>query len=136
MSELDHAEKFPLSFTAFKQEIKDKQFVITEDEPMTYEFMVGNYLNWFLHKTGYESKLKEQSETIESMKGLIKELVEVLEVSNSYIKGQIMFRGENVRQLDGSVKWELLPTFVKGVSDKIISVLSKNKELIESIKGE
>jgi hypothetical protein len=60
------------------------------------------------HK-GLQSKLKEQSETIESMKGLVKELVEALELSSN----------------SGSI-----------CSKYSHKVLSKNKELIEKLKGE
>jgi hypothetical protein len=61
MTPQEHAEKFPLSYTAFKLESRKQERVMVGSESfedaLAYE--AGDYLAWFLKKSQLEQKLAE-----------------------------------------------------------------------------
>lgn len=52
----------------------------------------------------------EACKEIDSLQSLVRRQAELLERCKSYLSGTVLTSGQHVKQLDGSVKWERVPT--------------------------
>jgi hypothetical protein len=48
--EKEFIEKYPLSIAAWRETVKDDEYLITGDEEVMYEFQAGQYANWLHEK--------------------------------------------------------------------------------------
>ena len=90
---------------AARQAFRDQQLQDTE----------GGVPDAVSYCAGFLAGARHRQDEIDKLKNELDERELLLKRMAVYMSGQILSEGQYVKQLDGSVEWELIPTFARKI---------------------